>query len=155
MDLRGKKRLSKLHGVYCLCSSSNPRGHSSNSNEIRIKVKVWIDFWWQYFCSHQVILGAIFDLLLCQGDRHDENIFIDEFGHLTLIDNDEAFKRSWRPVGVDSILLPLTQSHKARHVGMYIHYHGIMYDSCLHFLRSNCPPMLLLPHYQQLKILLN
>ena len=38
----------------------------------------------------QVQLGAIWDLLTSQCDRHPENIFIDEHGNLQYIDNDKA-----------------------------------------------------------------
>lgn len=65
----------------------------------------------------QLQMGAIFDLLLCQGDRHGKNIFIDEVGQLTLIDNDESFNRTWRDMGQDSLLLPTTQWAMSHHVG--------------------------------------
>lgn len=46
----------------------------------------------------------MFDLLTAQCDRHAENVFVDEGGRLTLIDNDQMLGDSWRTCGVDSIL---------------------------------------------------
>lgn len=62
-------------------------------------------------------MATIFDLLLCQGDRHEKNIFINEAGKITLIDNDESFNHTWRDVGQDSVLLPTTQWATSNHVG--------------------------------------
>eukprot|EP00210_Caulerpa_lentillifera_P007684 g7335.t1 len=67
--------------------------------------------------SSQIVNAAILDLLSCQGDRHTQNVFLNEDGQITLIDNDEAFGHGWRPLGVDSIFLPTTQYHTAIHVG--------------------------------------
>ena len=40
----------------------------------------------------QALLGAVFDLLTCQCDRHPENVVLsDAGGGISLIDNDWAF----------------------------------------------------------------
>lgn len=64
----------------------------------------------------QVLLASIFDLLLSEGDRHEGNIFFDESGHITLIDN-EPYAQNWRSSGVDSLFLPTTQRGKKGHLG--------------------------------------
>lgn len=40
--------------------------------------------------STQVVRGAIYDLLFTMCDRHLGNVFVDEEGNITLIDNDQA-----------------------------------------------------------------
>ena len=60
----------------------------------------------------QVIRAAIFDLLTSQCDRHSQNIFIDEGGQLTLIDNEACLQNSWRNCGFDSIFVPTTQKQE-------------------------------------------
>ncbi|GMH45815.1 hypothetical protein BSKO_13778 [Bryopsis sp. KO-2023] len=84
----------------------------------RLNADIILDLFSKKINKTEVILASIFDLLVCQTDRHDENLFIDESGHLTLIDNDEAFGRGWRSVGVDSLFLPTTQYYMSSHVGM-------------------------------------
>ncbi|GFH21239.1 uncharacterized protein HaLaN_18500 [Haematococcus lacustris] len=56
----------------------------------------------------QVVKAAIFDLMTSQCDRHAQNIFIGESGHLTLIDNERAlYENGW--CAMDSIFLPATK----------------------------------------------
>ena len=57
----------------------------------------------------KVVRAAIFDLLTSQCDRHAQNIFINERGQLTLIDNEAALQSNWATCGFDSILIPGTQ----------------------------------------------
>eukprot|EP00210_Caulerpa_lentillifera_P006550 g6255.t1 len=68
--------------------------------------------------STEIKMAAILDLLSFQGDRHAKNIFVDETGHLTLIDMDQVWGHAWRYVFVDSLFLPRTQFHTAQHVGL-------------------------------------
>lgn len=56
----------------------------------------------------QVLLGAIWDVLTAQCDRHSENIFVDDSGSIQYIDNDKAFGVVGR-CGYDSMLLPGNQ----------------------------------------------
>jgi hypothetical protein len=67
--------------------------------------------------SEDVTLAAIWDLLTMQCDRHGQNVYIDEFGHLTLIDLDQSFGDGWRICGSDSIFLPTTQKHAITFLG--------------------------------------
>jgi predicted unusual protein kinase regulating ubiquinone biosynthesis (AarF/ABC1/UbiB family) len=43
--------------------------------------------------SDAILKAAIFDLLVGNCDRHTDNVFIDENGRLTLIDNDMVRRR--------------------------------------------------------------
>lgn len=52
----------------------------------------------------KVVLAALFDLLTFQVDRHAQNVFIDENGKLTLIDNEQ-----WLGSGINSLFLPTTE----------------------------------------------
>lgn len=38
--------------------------------------------------SHQVVEAALFDFVFCAGDRHTQNVFIDDNANIRLIDND-------------------------------------------------------------------
>ena len=40
--------------------------------------------------STEIILGALYDLLFSQADRHADNLLIDDEHHISLIDNDKA-----------------------------------------------------------------
>ncbi|GAX84742.1 hypothetical protein CEUSTIGMA_g12164.t1 [Chlamydomonas eustigma] len=68
----------------------------------------------------QVMLGAIWDLLTAQCDRHSENIFIDSNGNLQFIDNDKALGVVTH-CGYDSMLLPGTRYHSVLRVGFWHH----------------------------------
>eukprot|EP00798_Chlamydomonas_sp_ICE-L_P018469 gene18469-24960_t len=59
----------------------------------------------------QVVRSAIFDLLTSQCDRHAQNMFINEHGEITLIDN-EAALHQWQNCAVDSIFIPGTQKNE-------------------------------------------
>ncbi|GMH35315.1 hypothetical protein BSKO_03183 [Bryopsis sp. KO-2023] len=70
--------------------------------------------------SSQVVEAAIFDLLTSQCDRHSNNIFIDEQGGLTLIDNGDALgHQDMCPEGfsLNSLFLPSTPEHTYKAVG--------------------------------------
>ncbi|MEW5319050.1 MAG: hypothetical protein WDW38_010226 [Sanguina aurantia] len=60
----------------------------------------------------RVVRAAMMDLLTSQCDRHSQNVFMDERGKLTLIDNQQALKFNWVKCGVDSIFLPGTQENE-------------------------------------------
>jgi hypothetical protein len=66
-----------------------------------------------------VVLAAIWDLLTMQCDRHGQNVYIDEDGHLTLIDLDQSFGEAWRICGYDSLFLPYSQKHAINHLGYF------------------------------------
>ncbi|KAG1664283.1 hypothetical protein FOA52_009786 [Chlamydomonas sp. UWO 241] len=55
--------------------------------------------------------AAMLDLLTSQCDRHSGNVFIDEAGRVTLIDNEIALGGRFR-CGTDSILLPGTSKNE-------------------------------------------
>ncbi|GMH44901.1 hypothetical protein BSKO_12858 [Bryopsis sp. KO-2023] len=70
--------------------------------------------------SSQVVLAAIFDLLTSQCDRNAGNVFLDEGGDITLIDNNQALSSGHVcDVGkqLNSIFLPSTAEHTFRAVG--------------------------------------
>ena len=67
--------------------------------------------------STEVALGAIWDLLTMQCDRHGQNVHVDASGHITLIDLDQALGDAWRVCGVDSLFLPTTQKHAINQLG--------------------------------------
>lgn len=69
--------------------------------------------------SPEVVLAAIWDLLTMQCDRHGQNVYIDETGHLTLIDLDQAFGEAWRVCGFDSLFLPTSQKHAINFLGYF------------------------------------
>ncbi|MEW5300995.1 MAG: hypothetical protein WDW36_003881 [Sanguina aurantia] len=70
--------------------------------------------------NHTAIkLGAIFDLLFSQCDRHQQNIFIRDDGNLQFIDNDQVFKTAWRACGIDSMIVPTTQKFMINHLGFF------------------------------------
>lgn len=60
----------------------------------------------------KVVLAALFDLLTFQVDRHAQNVFIDENGKLTLIDNEQ-----WLGSGVNSLFLPTSEVSSCKHIG--------------------------------------
>ncbi|KAG1679849.1 hypothetical protein FOA52_012763 [Chlamydomonas sp. UWO 241] len=57
----------------------------------------------------RVVRAAMLDLLTSQCDRHGQNIFVDEHGQITLIDNLQAMRFGWTKCGSDSVFLPGTQ----------------------------------------------
>ena len=62
--------------------------------------------------SHQVVEAALFDFVFCGGDRHTQNVFIDEDANIRLIDNDNLLgqqvfdKGNNRLCAVSSLFLP-------------------------------------------------
>ncbi|CAD7698412.1 unnamed protein product [Ostreobium quekettii] len=67
--------------------------------------------------STQVVLAAILDLLTSQCDRHPQNVFVNEDGDVTLIDNDQVFGHCWKPDNLDSMFIPTTEKHSLEAVG--------------------------------------
>ncbi|GMH46095.1 hypothetical protein BSKO_14059 [Bryopsis sp. KO-2023] len=70
--------------------------------------------------SSQVVMAAIFDLLTSQCDRKANNLFLDEEGGITLIDNNQALASGHMcDVGrqLNSIFLPSSVEHTFRAVG--------------------------------------
>ena len=65
----------------------------------------------------RVVRAAIFDLLTSQCDRHAQNVFINENGTITLIDNLQAMKYNWEKCSTDSIFLPGTQKNEVARFG--------------------------------------
>jgi hypothetical protein len=65
----------------------------------------------------RVVRAAIFDLLTSQCDRHAQNVFINENGKITLIDNLQAMKFNWEKCSTDSIFLPGTQKNEVARFG--------------------------------------
>lgn len=59
-----------------------------------------------------MVRAALLDLLTSQCDRHAQNVFIDDKGQLTLIDNQQGMKFNWHKCGSDSIFLPGTQKNE-------------------------------------------
>ncbi|GFR52103.1 hypothetical protein Agub_g14616, partial [Astrephomene gubernaculifera] len=68
---------------------------------------------------HELVQGAIFDLLFSQCDRHQQNIFLTETGKFWLIDNDQVYATAWRRCGIDSLLVPTTQKFMINHLGFF------------------------------------
>ncbi|GLI62170.1 hypothetical protein VaNZ11_004750 [Volvox africanus] len=68
---------------------------------------------------HELVQGAIFDLLFSQCDRHQQNIFLTETGKFWLIDNDQVYATAWRKCGIDSLLVPTTQKFMINHLGFF------------------------------------
>mmetsp|Transcript_38673 Transcript_38673/g.122870 ORF Transcript_38673/g.122870 Transcript_38673/m.122870 type:complete len:226 (-) Transcript_38673:382-1059(-) len=69
---------------------------------------------------------AIHDLLFSEGDRHDANVFVDETGKLTLIDNDQALGWSYREtVGGDCTKIYCTHQDRL-HQDIYLEFTGIL-----------------------------
>ena len=62
--------------------------------------------------SYQVVEAALFDFVFCGGDRHTQNVFIDEDANIRLIDNDNLLGQQVLDVGknrlcaVSSLFLP-------------------------------------------------
>ena len=48
----------------------------------------------------EIKLGAIFDLLFSQCDRHQQNVFVTEAGKVWLIDNDQVRWLCWQLAGL-------------------------------------------------------
>ncbi|GMH43570.1 hypothetical protein BSKO_11492 [Bryopsis sp. KO-2023] len=70
--------------------------------------------------SEQVVSAAIFDLLTLQCDRHTNNIFMDEAGNLTLIDNGDALGNRGNcqnGVSLSSIFIPGTPQYAHKTYG--------------------------------------
>lgn len=65
----------------------------------------------------RVVRAALFDLLTSQCDRHAQNVFINERGQITLIDNLQAMKFNWEKCAADSIFLPGTQKNEIARFG--------------------------------------
>ncbi|KAG1668320.1 hypothetical protein FOA52_011217 [Chlamydomonas sp. UWO 241] len=66
----------------------------------------------------RVQIGAVWDLLTAQCDRHAENVFVDEDGNIQLIDNDKALGVIAK-CGYDSMLLPGTRYHSTMRIGFW------------------------------------
>ncbi|GLI65769.1 hypothetical protein VaNZ11_009364 [Volvox africanus] len=60
----------------------------------------------------RIVMGAIFDLLTSQCDRHAQNLFLQEDGNLKLIDNESCLQHMWRNCGFDSVMVPTTQKQE-------------------------------------------
>ena len=64
--------------------------------------------------SHQVVEAALYDFIFCAGDRHTQNVFVDEDSNIKLIDNDNLLgeqvfeKKGPRKCGVSSLFVPAT-----------------------------------------------
>ncbi|KAG2488705.1 hypothetical protein HYH03_012705 [Edaphochlamys debaryana] len=58
-----------------------------------------------------VLRGALYDLLTGQCDRHGGNVFVQEDGSITLIDNDQSMVYGSKLCAFDSILLPTSQKY--------------------------------------------
>ena len=66
--------------------------------------------------SHQVAQAAVFDFLFCAGDRHTQNVYVDDDASITLIDNDNLLgeqvyrpeSRFERKCAISSLFLPGT-----------------------------------------------
>ena len=62
--------------------------------------------------SHLVVEAALFDFVFCAGDRHTQNVYVDEDGSIRLIDNDNLLgqqvldKKSGRHCAVSSLFIP-------------------------------------------------
>ncbi|GMH46039.1 hypothetical protein BSKO_14003 [Bryopsis sp. KO-2023] len=70
--------------------------------------------------STQVMMAAIFDLLTSQCDRNSNNLFLDENGGITLIDNNQALGHGHMcDLGrqLSTIFLPSSAEHTFRAVG--------------------------------------
>uniref|UniRef100_A0A6S8IGF5 PI3K/PI4K catalytic domain-containing protein n=4 Tax=Dunaliella tertiolecta TaxID=3047 RepID=A0A6S8IGF5_DUNTE len=67
----------------------------------------------------QVILGALFDVLTSQSDRHSKNVLILEDGQLRLIDNEECMGHHplsrFLKRGVNSMFIPGTENYNRLH----------------------------------------
>jgi|MDSW01.2.fsa_nt_gb hypothetical protein len=65
--------------------------------------------------SAQVVEAALFDFVFCAGDRHTQNVFVDEAANIRLIDNDNLLgeqvfsgRQPGRECAVSSLFLPGT-----------------------------------------------
>ncbi|GLI65785.1 hypothetical protein VaNZ11_009401 [Volvox africanus] len=65
----------------------------------------------------RIVMGAIFDLLTSQCDRHAQNLFLQEDGNLKLIDNESCLQHMWRNCGFDSVMVPTTQKQEIVRLG--------------------------------------
>ncbi|KDD72679.1 hypothetical protein H632_c3035p0, partial [Helicosporidium sp. ATCC 50920] len=59
------------------------------------QLDVLLDFM-QLVDPADIVQAAVMDFLTSQCDRHPNNIFLDESGRITLIDNDQMLGESWR-----------------------------------------------------------
>ncbi|KXZ51100.1 hypothetical protein GPECTOR_14g82 [Gonium pectorale] len=84
-----------------------------------LKPDVLIELLSKRINHHELVQGAIFDLLFSQCDRHQQNIFLTETGKFWLIDNDQVYATAWRRCGIDSLLVPTTQKFMINHLGFF------------------------------------
>ncbi|EFJ49782.1 hypothetical protein VOLCADRAFT_104229 [Volvox carteri f. nagariensis] len=84
-----------------------------------LKPEVMLDLFSKRINHHELVQGAIFDLLFSQCDRHQQNIFLTETGKFWLIDNDQVYATAWRKCGIDSLLVPTTQKFMINHLGFF------------------------------------
>ncbi|KAG2495164.1 hypothetical protein HYH03_006771 [Edaphochlamys debaryana] len=85
----------------------------------QLKPETLIEVFSKTINHHELIQGAIFDLLFSQCDRHQQNIFLTETGKFWLIDNDQVYATAWRRCGIDSLLAPTTQKFMINHLGFF------------------------------------
>ena len=67
--------------------------------------------------AYQIVEAALYDFIFCAGDRHTQNVFVDEDSNIKLIDNDNllgeqvfvpgSFNKT-RKCGVSSLFIPGT-----------------------------------------------
>eukprot|EP00955_Chlamydomonas_euryale_P078200 363107-Chlamydomonas_euryale.AAC.3 len=84
-----------------------------------VKPEVMLELFSNKANHTEVALGAVFDLLFSQCDRHQQNIFMTESGQLRFIDNDQVYATAWRKCGIDSMIVPTTQKFMINHLGFF------------------------------------
>ncbi|KAG1662707.1 hypothetical protein FOA52_014572 [Chlamydomonas sp. UWO 241] len=78
----------------------------------RVPASAMLDLFNRRLNGTRIVRAAIWDLLTSQCDRHAQNVFMDEGGQLTLIDNEVALQSQWKTCGFNSILVPTTQKQE-------------------------------------------
>jgi hypothetical protein len=63
---------------------------SQEAGKPPLRPELLIEMLSQRINHHELVQGAIFDLLFSQCDRHQQNIFLTETGKFWLIDNDQV-----------------------------------------------------------------
>jgi hypothetical protein len=80
----------------------------------------------------------VHDLLICQCDRHAQNVMISESGNFKLIDNEWSWQFFVNPCAMDSIFLGTTQKQEILRLGNSMvlkQVRGVAGSGCVALLR--------------------